>query len=142
MSSPPKDALQVVGEILANVRGVIGDEASHAMFHYAATVEGKRLASIGGDVGAVEALARLDQILGQRSRVMSEGRDGVRVHVLDSPLLHADEPVLRQLLSGLMAGMLSAAGGAELKAVDVRAPEEGFRGALFEFEPRQRKVTA
>ncbi len=133
--SEQKDVVDVMGMILSSVRGVVGEDAYEAMFHYAAVQEGKRIASEGKDEDLETALGRLDDVLGQRSRLIQNGSSTLRIHVIDSPLIRSEDTTMRALMIGLLQGLVSARQRRPYHGKLLDPPEDGFRGMLVELSP-------
>lgn len=133
--SETKGIIDVMRRILGDVKGVVGDEAYEAMFRYAAVQEGRRLAGTTRNQDLQAAIDQLDAILGQRTRLIDNGGEGLRVHVMESPLFDNGDPVTQALVIGLLQGVVSAKRRREYQGSLVPPPEEGFRGLLLEFEP-------
>lgn len=98
------------GNLLDRFCEVVGPAASEATFHYAALQEGMRLGAGHGPAGLPGALAAIDAMLGQRSRVVASD-DAVRIAITGSPLLVGRKPVRLAVVRGLLEGMMRAVRG-------------------------------
>lgn len=98
------------GDLLDRFTEIVGPAASEATFHYASLQEGMRLAQGHGPRDLAQALARVDAVVGQRSRIL-EDRDRIRVAVSGSALLSSGNPVRQAVVRGLIEGVLRVVRG-------------------------------
>jgi hypothetical protein len=98
------------GDLLDRFTEIVGPAASEATFHYASLQEGMRLAQGHGPRDLAQALARVDAVVGQRSRIV-EDRDRIRVAVSGSALLSSGNPVRQAVVRGLIEGVLRVVRG-------------------------------
>ncbi|MFO1533502.1 MAG: hypothetical protein ABR562_07405 [Thermoplasmatota archaeon] len=99
------------GDLLDRFTEIVGPAASEATFHYASLQEGMRLGSGHGPKELAAALARVDGVVGQRSRVLEDRAEAVRIAVAGSSLLASGNPVRQAVVRGLIEGMLRVVRG-------------------------------
>lgn len=130
MTSRNDDVLTLLGGVLSRVGEVVGKGASYALFHYGAVEEGKRFGSDFDPDSTSKALARLDEILVQRSEVVQDESGRVGIIVRGSPLLGLQDPAMEGLVAGILEGVLTGVRGSRFKGTTVeRRPADG--GAVY-----------
>jgi len=104
-------AADLFGTLLDRFMDVVGPAASEATFHYASVQEGLRIGAGHGPNELATALARVDGVLGHRSRLLEESRGTVRISVAGSDMLASTSPVRHAVVRGMLEGMLRAVRG-------------------------------
>lgn len=99
------------GDLLDRFTEIVGPAASEATFHYASLQEGMRLGAGHGPKDLALALARVDGVVGQRSRIVSDESGVVRIAVTGSNLLSSGNPVRQAVVRGLIEGLLRVVRG-------------------------------
>jgi hypothetical protein len=99
------------GDLLDRFTEIVGPAASEATFHYASLQEGMRLGAGHGPKEIAAALARVDGVLGQRSRILDDRNSTIRIVVTGSGLLASGNPVRQAVVRGLIEGMLRVVRG-------------------------------
>jgi len=99
------------GDLLDRFTEIVGPAASEATFHYASLQEGMRLGAGHGPKDLAAALARVDGVVGQRSRILEDRAGVVRIAVSGSGLLASGNPVRQAVVRGLVEGMLRVVRG-------------------------------
>lgn len=99
------------GDLLDRFTEIVGPAASEATFHYASLQEGMRLGAGHGPKDLAAALARVDGVVGQRSRILEDRGGLVRIAVSGSGLLASGNPVRQAVVRGLVEGMLRVVRG-------------------------------
>lgn len=106
MSEPSADAVQLIAGLVAHMKQIVGDGACYAMLHYGAMEEGKRFGAAAPDQDLARALARIDQVLSQKSEIVSDTGSEVRIRVHSSPLADTGQRALHGVILGLVEGTL------------------------------------
>lgn len=120
------------GDLLDRFTEIVGPAASEATFHYASLQEGVRLGTGHGPKDLAAALARVDGVVGQKSRILADG-DVVRIAVAGSALLASGNPVRQAVVRGLLEGMLRAVRGRTYAGRIVES-KAGSLDAVLEFQ--------
>lgn len=125
MSEPSPDAVQLIAGLVTHVRQIVGDGACYAMLHYGAMEEGKRLGASAPEQDLPRALARLDQILAQRSEVVLDTGSEVVVRVHASALVQTGQRAIHGVILGLVEGTLTSTRRARYKGDATPGKERG-----------------
>lgn len=115
MSEPSGDAVQLIAGLVTHMRQIVGDGACYAMLHYGAMEEGKRLGQSSGESDIGRVLARIDQVLSQKSEVVSDSGSEVVIRVHSSPLVDTGQRAIHGVILGLMEGSLTSTRRARYK---------------------------
>ena len=115
MSETSADAVQLIAGLVTHMKQIVGDGACYAMLHYGAMEEGKRFGASVADQDLGRALARIDQVLAQRSEVVTDTGAEVRIRIHSSPLADTGQRALHGVILGLVEGTLTSTRRARYK---------------------------
>jgi hypothetical protein len=125
MSETSADAVQLIAGLVTHMKQIVGDGACYAMLHYGAMEEGKRFGATTQDQDLGRILARIDQILGQRSEVIADSGAEVRIRIHSSPLADTGQRALHGVILGLVEGSLTSTRRARYKGTVTPGSEKG-----------------
>lgn len=123
MVGPSPDAVQLITGLLGHMRQIVGEGACYAMLHYGATEEGKRFGEGAAPQDLQKMLARFDELLQQRTEILEDDGERIRLRVHPSPLMDADQRPAQGIVLGLVEGALTTSRGARYKGAIV--PSQG-----------------
>lgn len=107
----PTSQAPLFGDLLDRFTEIVGGAASEATFHLASVQEGLRIGAGHGPDDLQTPLARIDAIVGQKSRILPGPPGVVRVAVQGSSLLASGHPARQAVVLGLIEGALRAVHG-------------------------------